>query len=100
MSNPSTPSSLTVPLTRHKGYFIHEADLTIRVLRIHLVSSTRIDHRRMPYLGRKLHVPSPPVLLGTRISIFQAETRQFYATRPGSTRVFGVESARLGRGNE
>lgn len=31
MSIPSTPSSLTVPITRHKGYFIHEADLTIRV---------------------------------------------------------------------
>ncbi|KAF8504595.1 hypothetical protein F5888DRAFT_1630999 [Russula emetica] len=31
MSTPSTPSSLTVPITRHKGYFLHEADLTIRV---------------------------------------------------------------------
>jgi hypothetical protein len=51
MSIPSTPSSLTVPVTRHKGYFIHEADLTIRVLRIYVVSSTRIDHRRMPHLG-------------------------------------------------
>jgi hypothetical protein len=70
MSIPSTPSSLTVPITRHKGYFIHEADLTIRVLRIYLVSSTRIDRRRMLCLGRKLHVPSPSVLLGTRISIF------------------------------
>lgn len=56
MSIPSTPSSLTVPITRHKGYFIHEADLTIRVLCIYVVSSTRIDHCRMPYVGRKLHV--------------------------------------------
>lgn len=70
MSIPSTPSSITVPITRHKGYFIHEADLTIRVLRIYLVSSTPIDHCRMSYLGRKLHVPSPSVLLGTGISIF------------------------------
>lgn len=36
MSIPSTPSSLTVPITRHKGYFIHEADVTIRVRRIYL----------------------------------------------------------------
>ncbi len=55
MSIPSTPGSLTVPITRHKGYFIHDADLTIRVLRIYIVSSTHIDHR-MPYPGRELHV--------------------------------------------
>jgi hypothetical protein len=70
MSIPSTPSSLTVPITRHKGYFIHEADLTIRVLRIYVVSSTRIDHCRMLYLGRKLYVQSPQILLGTRIIVF------------------------------
>jgi hypothetical protein len=95
MSIPSTPSSLTVPITRHKGYFIHEADLTIRVHRIYVVSSTCTDRRRMPHLGRKLHVPSPPVLFGKRICVFQAETRQFYTTRPGCTRVFGGESARI-----
>ncbi|KAI0001071.1 hypothetical protein BJV77DRAFT_259426 [Russula vinacea] len=31
MSFPSTPSGLTLPVTRHKVYFIHEADVTIRV---------------------------------------------------------------------
>ncbi|KAI9511476.1 hypothetical protein F5148DRAFT_325927 [Russula earlei] len=31
MSPPQTPSALTVPATRHKGYFIHDADVTIRV---------------------------------------------------------------------
>ena len=51
MSIPSTPSSLTVPVTRHKGYFIHEADVTIRVHRIYVVSFTRIDYCRMPCLG-------------------------------------------------
>lgn len=58
MSIPSTPSSVTVPITRHKAYFIHEADLTIRVLRIYVASSTHTDHRHMSYLGRKLHVQS------------------------------------------
>jgi len=31
MSLPQTPSTLTVPITRHRGYFIHDADVTIRV---------------------------------------------------------------------
>jgi len=69
MYTPNTPSSPTVPRTRHKRYFIHEADVTIRVLRICIVSSTHIDHR-MPYKGRKLHVQGPQILLGTGVSIF------------------------------
>jgi hypothetical protein len=55
MSIPSTPSSIAVPVTRHKVYFIHEADVTIRVHRICIVSSTRIDYR-MSCPGRELHV--------------------------------------------
>ena len=54
MSIPSTPSSLAVPTMRHKGYFIHEADLTIRVHRISIVSAY-IDHR-MSRLGGELYV--------------------------------------------
>ena len=63
-----------MPITRHRCYFIHEADLTIRVLHVSVVSSTRIDHRRMPFLGSELHVQSTSILLGTRIILFQAET--------------------------
>jgi hypothetical protein len=38
MSTPSSPSSLTVPITRHKRYYIHEADVTIRVHCIYIES--------------------------------------------------------------
>jgi hypothetical protein len=55
MSIPSTPSTLAVPTMRHKGYYIHEADLTIRVHRIYIASSTYIDHR-IPCLGGELYV--------------------------------------------
>ncbi|KAH9975549.1 hypothetical protein BGW80DRAFT_104355 [Lactifluus volemus] len=45
MSIPQTPSSLTVPALRHRSYFIHEGDVTIRVenyfFRVHKYFLTR-----------------------------------------------------------
>lgn len=46
MSIPQTPTTLTVPLTRHRSYYIHEADVTIKVRRSYAASSTRVTVMR------------------------------------------------------
>ncbi len=96
MSIPQTPSTLTVPLMRHKSYFIHEADVTIRVDRVYIVPSTRVDHP-MSCTGRKLLIPSPSILPTTGVRLFQAATGSIDETWPGPPRVFRSQSTRLGR---
>lgn len=97
MSIPQTPSTLAVPAMRHKSYFIHEADVTIRVRRVHTVSS-RADHC-VSHAGRELHLSGPPILSPTRVGIFPTAAFPIYKLWPRSSRIFRGQSARLGRSN-
>ncbi|KAI0254407.1 hypothetical protein BJV78DRAFT_1280015 [Lactifluus subvellereus] len=60
MTIPQSPSTLTVPVMRHKSYFIHEADVTIRVesyiFRIHRFFLIR----ESAYFRLRLSAPTLP----------------------------------------
>lgn len=60
MSIPSTPSTLAVPTMRHSGYFIHEADLTIRVDRYVFRVHRFFLERESAYFRLRLEKSSHP----------------------------------------